>query len=535
MSEIRPRFYVHKQENGWIIVRMGSDQVVFSSATPSVPVWQKWHEWHDKNVEQGAWVEITYANMRPPTRELDDLKAELKEKVRLIEDLRAELDSESLNVQTLEQKLAIATKLSDGLSQEATVLNGYIAERDKEIKNLQDLVTLHESVEQGLHRGLANRDQATSQLKKDLDEATKTITSLNRGLMDRDNLIDGLRKEVDRLTKSNENLSQEIGRVNCDRTYGRGRIKTLREELAQRDETIQLLTSKLGEKGDEIKALREEVGRADDLRADIACRDETITRLNDDLCSSRLELAQARNSLDVMRAMQAGQERGWTYTKVDTSVPPTDIAGNPIQWSTNGPVAQIKATVENKGVPVDLEISQPLKFAPMPMNDVGAVDLKELQKQIDQNRKDIHSLGLMTKAEDVKANQRIDELQSELRVSIGNLARSIGRQITNMDDWVRVRTAGLQHDLDRRYVCEDGKVVEAYQRTADGRTPPGKPFVFSDKDPGKQYEIEGLQEQIDELTKRFHEFRNYAIARDTQKDGLIATLAKRVQTLEEKP
>lgn len=145
MSEIRPRFYVHIDNEKWIIVRMGGDHIVFGSATSSTPVWQAWHGWHDKNVEDGVWVEITYTNMRPPTRELDDLKAGMKEKIRLVEDLRAELDSESLNVQTLEQKL----------------------------KHLQ----------------------------RDLDEAKKTITSLNQGCIDRDNRIDGLREQINHLIK----------------------------------------------------------------------------------------------------------------------------------------------------------------------------------------------------------------------------------------------------------------------------------------------------------------------------------------------
>jgi hypothetical protein len=414
MSEIRPRFYVHKQKASWIIVRMGSDHVVFGSATPSVPVWQKWDEWHDKNVEEGSWVEITYANMRPPappssprseprqslqqvrlyipmhdrvgwmmarlgdkfmmlsewtsefqlkdwtanedrqvelgafveitypnlrpTRELDDLKAEVKEKVRLIEDLRAELDSENLNVQTLEAKL----------------------------KHNGDII----------------------------DEQAETIQYKTRSLVDRDNLIDGLRREVaghinvttnlrgeiDRLTTSNKALGQEVTRVTSDRNYLRGKF-------AGKDQTIQ--------------EMRKDLDRSiQSLREDLKGRDDTIALLNKKIVEQA----------DQIRAMQALAGKPWTYAPTQT-------------------------------------------FAEMP----------------------------------------------------------------------------------RQYVCEDGKVVEAYQRTADGRTPPGEPFVFSDKDPGKQYEIEGLQGQIDELTKRFHEFRNYAIARDAQKDGLIATLAKRVQTLEEKP
>lgn len=357
MSEQEPRLQLYVSAGSkfnWVIARIGQQCIALGVYTGSFNV-TSWSHAEDRRVRHGAYREIPLTSL-PPTREVDDLRAEVKEKVRLIEDLRAEMDSESLNVQTLEAKL----------------------------KHSQEK----------------------------LDEADKTIKSLNQGWMNRDNLIDGLRREVEHLTTSNKALSEELGRVTSDRNYLRGKVagmraaQSLQEDLKGRDDTIALLNKKIVEQADQI------------------------------------------------RTMQALAGTPWVPTPTVTSV----------------------------------SSSQPLKFAPMPANDVGIVSLKELQKQVEQNRKDIqvltlvaeqypavdkrelqnrrdiHSLAMMTKSENEKMNRLIYEIQTGLRGSIEKIARDTARQISNMDEWVRVRTAGLQHDLDRRYVCKDGKIVEEGSR-----------------------------------------------------------------------
>ncbi|TXH10215.1 MAG: hypothetical protein E6R03_15760 [Hyphomicrobiaceae bacterium] len=409
-QEPYPRFYVHKTIEQWIIVRMGDSHVIFSPTMSSAPAWQEWHSWHEKNVKDGYWVEITYADMRPPkptsptpvkprrslqqvrlylpthdrvgwmmarlgdkfmmlsewtsefqlkdwttnedrqvelgafleipypnlrpTREVDDLRAEVKEKVRLIEDLRAEMDSESLNVQTLEAKLK------------------------------------------------------HSQQK--LDEAEKTIKSLNQGWMDRDNLIDGLQKQVDSLTANNTALGEELARVTSDRNY-------LRDKTAEKEQTIQELGKDLDRS---LKSLRE----------DLKGRDDTIALLN------KKVVEQA----DQIRTMQSLAGAPWSY--VD-SLPKTDIAGNPVVWSTNGPVAQMKT-------------NESLKFTPIPANEVDMVDLRELQRQVTDLIIRFDQFRQYSISRETRLAARVEKLEEKFR----------------------------DNTLETPYVCKDGKIV----RSEDG-------------------------------------------------------------------
>lgn len=281
MSEQEPRLQLYVSAGSkfnWVIARIGQQCIALGVYTGSFNV-TSWSHAEDRRVRHGAYREIPLTSL-PPTRELDDLRAEVKEKVRLIEDLRAEMDSESLNVQTLEAKL----------------------------KHSQEK----------------------------LDEAEKTIKSLNQGWMNRDNLIDGLRREVEHLTTSNKALSEELGRVTSDRNY-------LRDKTAEKEQTIQ-------EPGKDLdRSLKS-------LREDLKGRDGTIALLNKKIVEQA----------DQIRALQGLTGHPWSY--VD-SLPKTDIAGNPVVWSTNGPVAQMKT-------------NESLKFAPMPANDVDMVDLRELQRQV---------------------------------------------------------------------------------------------------------------------------------------------------------
>lgn len=177
MSEILPRFYVHVDNEKWIIVRMGDSHIVFGSATSSTPVWQPWHGWQDKNVEDGAWVEITYANMRPPTRELDDLRAELKEKTREIERLRAELDSENQTVNTLTRKLKATLDRQD----ERPVVRISAAEEriNTQIAKLNDL---YRRIDDRISKVVDNTSAQLHAHKVAIEGNTERIREFNEGL-----------------------------------------------------------------------------------------------------------------------------------------------------------------------------------------------------------------------------------------------------------------------------------------------------------------------------------------------------------------
>ncbi len=255
-----------------------------------------------------------------------------------------------------------------------------------------------------LRNKLKDKTAMVEQLQAELDSSERTafelegkLNHLQRAYSDREREL----KAYDSCIRTRDGIIEKL-RADIKGHESAGRH--LREELDR-------MNKLLNYRNETIQELRKDMDRSiPSLREDLKGRDDTIALLNKKIVEQA----------DQIRTMQALAGTPWTYTPTQTfaEMPPADIAGNPVSWATGSPVAQIKATVDNKGVPVDLQITQPfdyvkqiesampLKFAPMPANDVDAVDLNslldrfrdhrdrlgELRNQMEQNSRDILSL-----------------------------------------------------------------------------------------------------------------------------------------------